>query len=124
MVIKLPRMKLKKLKDYFSLQRGNAQRLAAALSLSKSYLSQVASGATNCPFSLAVAIERETEGFVMRWDLRPNDWWQVWPEFIGHHGAPAVPSLAYSRPTFQSNAIAPLPIGLVARAIHEGVSHD
>ena len=37
------------------------------------------------------AIEQATDGNVMRWDLRPDDWWRIWPELIGKKGAPAVP---------------------------------
>lgn len=37
-----------------------------------------------------VAIERATEGAVMRWDLRTNDWHRIWPELIGTAGAPPV----------------------------------
>jgi len=28
---------------------------------------------------------------IPRWDLRPDDWWKVWPELIGAEGAPDVP---------------------------------
>jgi len=28
----------------------------------------------------AAAIERATNGLVTRRDLRPNDWWAIWPE--------------------------------------------
>jgi len=28
----------------------------------------------------ATAIERATNGLVTRQDLRPNDWWLIWPE--------------------------------------------
>lgn len=38
-----------------------------------------------------VAIERATEGAVRRWDLRPGDWHQIWPELIDVDGAPAIP---------------------------------
>lgn len=37
------------------------------------------------------AIEATTARAVMRWDLRPDDWWRIWPELIGKKGAPAVP---------------------------------
>ena len=37
------------------------------------------------------AIEQASGREVMRWDLRPNDWWRIWPELIGKKGAPAVP---------------------------------
>lgn len=37
------------------------------------------------------AIEAATDRAVMRWDLRPDDWWKIWPELVGKKGAPAVP---------------------------------
>ena len=37
-----------------------------------------------------VAIERETQNRVRRWDLRPGDWHRIWPELIGQKGAPPV----------------------------------
>lgn len=44
-----------------------------------------------------IAIEFATEGKVRRWDLRPNDWWRIWPEQVGTPGAPPVPQLAEER---------------------------
>jgi DNA-binding transcriptional regulator YdaS (Cro superfamily) len=38
-----------------------------------------------------VAIEQATDGVVKRWDLRPEDWYRIWPELIGMEGAPEVP---------------------------------
>jgi DNA-binding transcriptional regulator YdaS (Cro superfamily) len=38
-----------------------------------------------------VAIQVATNGAVMRWDLRPDDWNRIWPELIGTKGAPPVP---------------------------------
>ncbi len=38
-----------------------------------------------------VLAERNSGAKVMRWDLRPDDWHQIWPELIGRKGAPAVP---------------------------------
>ena len=35
-----------------------------------------------------VAIQKATNGAVMRWDLRPDDWDRIWPELIGNPGAP------------------------------------
>jgi len=29
-----------------------------------------------------VAIERATGGVVTRKDLRPDDWWKIWPELV------------------------------------------
>jgi DNA-binding transcriptional regulator YdaS (Cro superfamily) len=41
------------------------------------------------PVDHCAAIERATDGAVMRWDLRPDDWWRIWPELVGRKGAPA-----------------------------------
>ena len=40
---------------------------------------------------LVARIERTSKGAVRRWDLRPDDWWEIWPELIDTKGAPAVP---------------------------------
>jgi DNA-binding transcriptional regulator YdaS (Cro superfamily) len=40
----------------------------------------------------AYAIEEATGGAVMRWDLRPDDWFEIWPDLIGQDGAPKVPA--------------------------------
>lgn len=41
-----------------------------------------------------VAIEQATDSAVRRWDLRPSDWWLIWPELIDVEGAPAIPEVA------------------------------
>jgi DNA-binding transcriptional regulator YdaS (Cro superfamily) len=40
------------------------------------------------------AIERATGRLVTRWDLRPDDWYRIWPELVGAPGAPDVPAPA------------------------------
>lgn len=45
------------------------------------------------PAERCYPIERHTGGAVRRWDLRPTDWWEIWPELIKAKGAPAVPDL-------------------------------
>jgi len=40
----------------------------------------------------ATAIEEATGGAVKRWDLRPEDWFEIWPHLIGKKGAPKVPA--------------------------------
>jgi DNA-binding transcriptional regulator YdaS (Cro superfamily) len=50
----------------------------------------VASGFRPCSTALAVAIERESDHAVMRWDLR-GDWFLHWPELLGHPKAPKIP---------------------------------
>lgn len=39
----------------------------------------------------SVLVERLSGQKVMRWDLRPDDWWKIWPELIRRKGAPAIP---------------------------------
>lgn len=34
------------------------------------------------PVGRCVQIERATSGAVTRRDLRPSDWWQIWPELV------------------------------------------
>ena len=41
------------------------------------------------PVEWCAVIEQATG--VPRWELRPDVWWKVWPELIGHPGAPAAP---------------------------------
>jgi DNA-binding transcriptional regulator YdaS (Cro superfamily) len=69
------------LKSYISQgQRGTAAKLAAALGVSPSYLSQMASGDAPISPERCVEIEQETRGEVSRLDLRPDDWHRIWPE--------------------------------------------
>lgn len=79
------------LKEYIDSQpRGGAPELAAALSISVTYLYQLAARQDGREPSaqLSVAIEQATSGAVKRWDLRPDDWHLIWPELIGADGAP------------------------------------
>lgn len=70
-----------KLKGYLDgLERGGAARLAEELSISNSYLSQLASGAAPISPARCVEIERVTNGKVTRKELRPDDWEKIWPE--------------------------------------------
>lgn len=39
-------------------------------------------------------LEEVTEGKVMRWDTRPDDWHLIWPELRKRKGAPAIPEKA------------------------------
>lgn len=69
------------LKTYIATaERGTAAKLAAALGVSPSYLSQMARGTAPISAERCVAIERETAGLVTRIDLKPKDWWLIWPE--------------------------------------------
>jgi DNA-binding transcriptional regulator YdaS (Cro superfamily) len=64
--------------------------LARRLGVTPVYLSQLAArqdgrlpGAMLC-----VEIEAVTDGAIKRWDLRPCDWWRIWPELASMPGAP------------------------------------
>lgn len=35
-------------------------------------------------------LEQASHGAVSRWDLRPEDWFRIWPELIGAPGAPEI----------------------------------
>lgn len=69
------------LKDYLSKRRGNATSLAEKLSVSISFLSQMASGNAAISPRRAIEIERFTEGQVSRADCLPNEWPHIWPEY-------------------------------------------
>ena len=69
------------LKIYIShLERGGATKLADSLGISISHLSQMAAGTTAISPARCVAIEQATSGAVARKDLRPDDYWLIWPE--------------------------------------------
>jgi DNA-binding transcriptional regulator YdaS (Cro superfamily) len=71
------------LKSFIQADRGRASRLAEKLGISRSYLSQLASGTSAISPERCVDIERETDGEVTRQDLRPDDWPRIWPELRG-----------------------------------------
>lgn len=75
------------------LARGGVTEFAGKVGVSTVYLQQIAArqdGREPSP-ELSVRIERESGSDVRRWDVRPTDWWLIWPELIGAEGAPAVP---------------------------------
>lgn len=59
---------------------GGAKELADQLGVSKSFLSQMASGVSAISPKRCVEIEIATKGAVTRRDLRPDDWYKIWPE--------------------------------------------
>lgn len=68
------------LSDYFK-TRGNAKILAKKLGVSKSYLSQMASGKSAISPERAIEIERHTDRCVTRADCLPDRWMYIWPEY-------------------------------------------
>lgn len=51
------------------------------LGISKSYLSQLATGRAAISPSRCIIIESFTRGEVARSDLRPKDWSEIWPDY-------------------------------------------
>lgn len=71
-----------RLDDYLATKRrGTARDLAAQLGISKSYLSQIATGKTPASPARCIAIEKATNSKVTRIDMRPDDWREIWPEY-------------------------------------------
>lgn len=84
------------LREWISAERGRAVRLAEAIGIASpsnpTLIYQWASGVRPVPIERCLDIERVTDGAVRRRDLRPDDWWRIWPELIGADGAPEVPA--------------------------------
>lgn len=66
--------------------------LAERAGTSYLHLRNIAFSGKSCGAALAVAIEQATDGAVCRRDLRPDDWWRIWPELIGADGTPEIPA--------------------------------
>jgi len=86
-------MRCMKLSEFFD-THGAQAALAKSMEVPAPMLSQWASGARPVPFERCAPIEAATDGAVMRWDLRPHDWWLHWPELVGVKGAPVAPEEA------------------------------
>lgn len=69
-----------KLQTYIKANRGEATRLAALLKIAPSYLSQMSSGYRAVPAQKAFEIVKATKGSVTLQDLRPDDYWLIWPD--------------------------------------------
>ena len=57
--------------------------MAKKLGLPVQVLSSWAAGARPVPIIRCVEIEELTGGAVTRKQLRPDDWWKIWPELRG-----------------------------------------
>lgn len=79
------------LADYVDQAHGRQTELAKSLGCPPQLVWQWSRGARPVPVERAPAIEAATNGAVKRWDLRPNDWWLLWPELRKAKGAPKVP---------------------------------
>jgi DNA-binding transcriptional regulator YdaS (Cro superfamily) len=61
---------------------GSQKSLADALGVTPATVNQWVSGSRPIPVERCPAIERATSGEVTRRDLRPDDWWLIWPELV------------------------------------------
>jgi len=68
------------LDNYVKSGRGKQMHLAKAINAQPQLVYQWATGLRPIPIERCVAIEQATGGVVSRRDLRPNDWWKIWPE--------------------------------------------
>ena len=59
---------------------GGAGKLAAAIGVGQSAISNWRARGTVPDALMCSAIERVTNGTVTRRDLRPDDWQEIWPE--------------------------------------------
>lgn len=75
-------------------ERGRQTLLAVRLGVPAQLVWQWSRRVRPIPIARAPAIEALTDNAVMRWDSRPDDWHELWPELIGAPGAPPVPGTA------------------------------
>lgn len=70
-----------RLLDYLE-QCGISQRsLAEKINLNReASITDWKNGIREVPITFCPAIEQATNGAVTRKDLRPDDWWKIWPE--------------------------------------------
>lgn len=61
---------------------GSQKALADALKVTPATVNQWVSSIRPIPIERCPAIESATSGAVTRRDLRPDDWWLIWPELI------------------------------------------
>ena len=59
---------------------GSLSALARALGIKPPTVHQWADGSRPVPAQHCLAIERATSGAVTRADLRPDDYWLIWPD--------------------------------------------
>lgn len=80
-----------KLLDYVAAERGRGAKVATAAGLPPAFISQIAHGQRKAPALRCPAIVAACGGEVQLWDLRPDDWWCIWPMLVGTEGAPPIP---------------------------------
>lgn len=73
------------------------KRLAELAGINEQFLYQCLTGRGTLSASEAVRVEEATNFELRRWDLRPKDWFDIWPELINARGAPAIKRTAKQR---------------------------
>lgn len=68
------------LNEYLQKEFKSASELARDLRVPPSMVYQYRKGIRSVPIKRCLEIERVTDGLVSRKDLRPNDWYEIWPE--------------------------------------------
>lgn len=63
-----------------SVALGSQLALAKAIGVAPAQVSQWFNGLRPVPAHYCLAIERATQGAVTRADLRPEDYWLIWPD--------------------------------------------
>lgn len=68
-------------------QRGTLQALSVAIGAHPPDVSRWMHGERAVPVQHCVSIERVTAGAVTRQELRPDDYWRIWPDLPAPEGA-------------------------------------
>lgn len=80
-----------RLRDYLKpMSTDELAEFAGLVRASVGHLKNVGYGYKPCSPALASAIERYSGRAVMRWELCPDDWHEVWPELKRRKDAPAI----------------------------------
>lgn len=84
------------LNSYLSVSE-TAAKFARRLDLPAALVSQWRTKSRPIPAERCPAIETATHGEVTRRDLRPDDWWLIWPELVTEdHPAPAAVDASFA----------------------------
>lgn len=70
---------------------GGPAKVAAAFGVTVQAVCFWRDGSRRMPPEYMAWLERLSGGQVRRWEMRPDDWYRIWPELVGQPGAPAVP---------------------------------
>ena len=83
-----------KLNEYFELECISASAFAKRIKAHAPDVVRWANGQRSTPVIWCVRIENATDGKVSRRDLRPDDYFQIWPELAEECGAsPKLPEI-------------------------------